>query len=140
MSGADLRKAIAAQFERSFTGDTVEAIARMMERSNAEIRNAVLEEAQEQFRKEASNLSTPWAVNVLERLKSSAPDAPNVLPIAAPQCPRCGSYRLSCRDGHTWIIPTPKSSVALEQNTSGCPLVGCSIVHPHVHTISGPAW
>lgn len=56
----------------------------------------------------------------------------------APQCPRCGSYRLSCRDGHTWNIPTPASSVALEQNTSGCPLVGCSIVHPHVHTTGGP--
>ena len=24
----------------------------------------------------------------------------------APQCPKCGSYKLRCSDGHTWTIPT----------------------------------
>jgi hypothetical protein len=25
-----------------------------------------------------------------------------------PRCPKCGSYKLSCRDGHVWEVPSEK--------------------------------
>jgi hypothetical protein len=28
----------------------------------------------------------------------------------APRCPRCGSYKLSCINGHVWIIPSEAQS------------------------------
>lgn len=37
----------------------------------------------------------------LERMATTAP---------APHCPVCGSYKLQCRDGHSWDIPATPSS------------------------------
>jgi len=28
-----------------------------------------------------------------------------------PRCPKCGSYKLSCQEGHTWNIPSEVTNV-----------------------------